>query len=222
MDAASNRPSHRGQRDDGCRQAAHARHRGPTSDQGLRRDGLRPRAPWRSAHRLISGSSALRAQTDASDPRAPERARVAANKHAFRARTLFGREVVRDLCRALPRSRGPDQAKSRYGMSKTSTTATLEKALARARAQRDADLNDLMEELRIPSVSALEQHRPDCLRNAEWLRARLERMGFKPQLVNEPREGKPVVVAEWSGAPGKRSEERRVGKECRSRWSPYH
>src|SRR3712207_9033733 len=22
--------------------------------------------------------------------------------------------------------------------------------------------------------------------------------------------------------PGKRSEERRVGKECRSRWSPYH
>ena len=24
------------------------------------------------------------------------------------------------------------------------------------------------------------------------------------------------------GAFGKRSEERRVGKECRSRWSPYH
>ena len=23
-------------------------------------------------------------------------------------------------------------------------------------------------------------------------------------------------------APGERSEERRVGKECRSRWSPYH
>src|SRR5258706_15881581 len=27
----------------------------------------------------------------------------------------------------------------------------------------------------------------------------------------------------WDGLPvGKRSEERRVGKECRSRWSPYH
>ena len=25
-----------------------------------------------------------------------------------------------------------------------------------------------------------------------------------------------------SGDPGGRSEERRVGKECRSRWSPYH
>ena len=26
----------------------------------------------------------------------------------------------------------------------------------------------------------------------------------------------------WSSAAGARSEERRVGKECRSRWSPYH
>ena len=25
-----------------------------------------------------------------------------------------------------------------------------------------------------------------------------------------------------SGGPSSRSEERRVGKECRSRWSPYH
>ena len=25
-----------------------------------------------------------------------------------------------------------------------------------------------------------------------------------------------------AGSPGDRSEERRVGKECRSRWSPYH
>ena len=32
-------------------------------------------------------------------------------------------------------------------------------------------------------------------------------------------------AAETLGAPaaiGRRSEERRVGKECRSRWSPYH
>ena len=33
-------------------------------------------------------------------------------------------------------------------------------------------------------------------------------------------------VAEYNGAykasKGMRSEERRVGKECRSRWSPYH
>src|SRR2546421_11159842 len=29
--------------------------------------------------------------------------------------------------------------------------------------------------------------------------------------------GEPIIVVR-----GKRSEERRVGKECRSRWSPYH
>src|SRR3712207_6949302 len=32
-----------------------------------------------------------------------------------------------------------------------------------------------------------------------------------------------LLVAEVvDGAPEQRSEERRVGKECRSRWSPYH
>src|SRR5258707_11247134 len=32
---------------------------------------------------------------------------------------------------------------------------------------------------------------------------------------------KPTEVGRW-WIPGQRSEERRVGKECRSRWSPYH
>ena len=31
-------------------------------------------------------------------------------------------------------------------------------------------------------------------------------------------QGSNVRLASWAG----RSEERRVGKECRSRWSPYH
>ena len=31
-----------------------------------------------------------------------------------------------------------------------------------------------------------------------------------------------TVVAAADIAPRSRSEERRVGKECRSRWSPYH
>ena len=38
-------------------------------------------------------------------------------------------------------------------------------ALARAAAGRDADLEDLIEELRIPSISTLPERRDDCLRN---------------------------------------------------------
>ena len=39
--------------------------------------------------------------------------------------------------------------------------------------------------------------------------------------------GKKITAAEYVkrevlACGGKRSEERRVGKECRSRWSPYH
>ena len=33
-------------------------------------------------------------------------------------------------------------------------------------------------------------------------------------------EAEPIVI--WDGFAAERSEERRVGKECRSRWSPYH
>ena len=32
----------------------------------------------------------------------------------------------------------------------------------------------------------------------------------------------PVEVTDFTPKSGGRSEERRVGKECRSRWSPYH
>ena len=35
-------------------------------------------------------------------------------------------------------------------------------------------------------------------------------------------EGKEFWSKRTAVAPGMRSEERRVGKECRSRWSPYH
>ena len=30
------------------------------------------------------------------------------------------------------------------------------------------------------------------------------------------------ILVEWNKVMNLRSEERRVGKECRSRWSPYH
>src|SRR2546430_5107045 len=43
-----------------------------------------------------------------------------------------------------------------------------------------------------------------------------KRLGFVPS----PRTIKNHLVYEFGN--GERSEERRVGKECRSRWSPYH
>src|SRR5260370_21996712 len=83
------------------------------------------------------------------------------------------------------------------------TQVHMEAALTRAAAAREADLADLFEELRIPSVSTLPERRQDCLRNAEWLRARLERIGFKTEVVDVIKHGLPVVVAEWHSRPGK-------------------
>src|SRR3989441_12745237 len=44
-----------------------------------------------------------------------------------------------------------------------------------------------------------------------------------PALVREIRRSKADIVhIHWPNPTAVRSEERRVGKECRSRWSPYH
>src|SRR3712207_9566555 len=46
-----------------------------------------------------------------------------------------------------------------------------------------------------------------------------------PPPLGEARPGVPDALATlvtWALAKDPRSEERRVGKECRSRWSPYH
>ena len=54
---------------------------------------------------------------------------------------------------------------------------------------------------------------------------RLERRGMVERALRgvyaKPRRGGLLGVA-VPPAPDARSEERRVGKECRSRWSPYH
>jgi acetylornithine deacetylase/succinyl-diaminopimelate desuccinylase-like protein len=83
------------------------------------------------------------------------------------------------------------------------TQVLLEAALARAAAAKDADLADLLEELRIPSISALPERRDDCIRNAQWLKARLDRLGMKTEVVDVGESGLPVVVGEWNGRPGK-------------------
>ena len=49
------------------------------------------------------------------------------------------------------------------------------------------------------------------------LRKVMESYGYK---MNAPRSGSSHYTFRKPGC--QRSEERRVGKECRSRWSPYH
>ncbi len=78
----------------------------------------------------------------------------------------------------------------------------LEDALTLARAGREQAEQDLFELLRIPSVSALPEHRADVRRAAEWLVQRLHAMGMEVQLVDVSEAGHPVVMAEWMGRPG--------------------
>ncbi|MEM5776156.1 MAG: M20/M25/M40 family metallo-hydrolase, partial [Anaerolineaceae bacterium] len=68
-------------------------------------------------------------------------------------------------------------------------------ALAYFNAHKDAFLNNLVEILRIPSVSTDPDHQPDMLRAAEWLAGRLARLGFANAQVM-PTGLHPVVYAE--------------------------
>src|SRR5215217_5872522 len=47
-------------------------------------------------------------------------------------------------------------------------------------------------------------------------------MGNEPGSVGDDGYGEPRTLNRWIDLLAPRSEERRVGKECRSRWSPYH
>ena len=83
------------------------------------------------------------------------------------------------------------------------TQSTLEAAIELARTRRKQDLDDLIEELSIPSISTLPERREDCLRNGRWLRDRFQKLGMTTQIVDVREGGLPVVVADWQGAPGK-------------------
>jgi acetylornithine deacetylase/succinyl-diaminopimelate desuccinylase-like protein len=72
---------------------------------------------------------------------------------------------------------------------------------AQLEATREARHASYLELLRIPSISTLPEHAPDCRRAAEWIAAELERIGFDHVEVS-PTGGHPVVYADWLHAPG--------------------
>ena len=57
---------------------------------------------------------------------------------------------------------------------------------------------EILDFLRIPSVSAKSEHNPDTRRAAEWLRDRMEGAGLEAEVLETA--GHPVVLGEWRGA----------------------
>ena len=72
----------------------------------------------------------------------------------------------------------------------------LKEALKLANEGQDQSDADLFEELRIPSISALTDHREDVRRNARWLAERMERLGFTIAITDVPGGRHPVLQAD--------------------------
>jgi acetylornithine deacetylase/succinyl-diaminopimelate desuccinylase-like protein len=69
----------------------------------------------------------------------------------------------------------------------------LKEALKLAKEGQDQSDADLFEELRIPSISALPEHREDVRRNARWLAERMERLGLATSITDVPGGRHPVL-----------------------------
>jgi acetylornithine deacetylase/succinyl-diaminopimelate desuccinylase-like protein len=71
-----------------------------------------------------------------------------------------------------------------------------------ARENQQRFLNELKDLLRIPSVSTLDEHKPDVRRAAEFVAAELGRIGFEHVEII-PTQGHPLIYSDWLHAPGK-------------------
>jgi acetylornithine deacetylase/succinyl-diaminopimelate desuccinylase-like protein len=77
-----------------------------------------------------------------------------------------------------------------------------EKSLEYLRANQGRFVDELIEVLRIPSISALPEHKQDVRRCAEWLAEHMRGVGLKRAELYETG-GHPIVYGEWLGAAGK-------------------
>ena len=71
-----------------------------------------------------------------------------------------------------------------------------------ARSNQQRFLNELKDLLRIPSVSTLEEHKPDIQKAADFVANELRRIGMENVEVI-PTKGHPLIYADWLHAPGK-------------------
>jgi acetylornithine deacetylase/succinyl-diaminopimelate desuccinylase-like protein len=66
---------------------------------------------------------------------------------------------------------------------------------------QDRFIDELLDFVRIPSISALPEHADDVQKAAEWVADRMSRAGIEDTRVL-PTDGHPVVYGEWLHAPG--------------------
>ena len=71
-----------------------------------------------------------------------------------------------------------------------------------ARSNQQRFLNELKDLLRIPSVSTLDEHKPDIKKAADFVAAELKRIGMENVEVI-PTKGHPLIYCDWLHAPGK-------------------
>ena len=87
-------------------------------------------------------------------------------------------------------------------MTTTTASTAIDEAFERYLDEHAAErLESYKELVRIPSISALPQHAPDCRRTAEWIAADLRHIGMEHVDVSETG-GHPIVYADWLHAPG--------------------
>ncbi|HRJ75766.1 MAG TPA: M20/M25/M40 family metallo-hydrolase, partial [Anaerolineales bacterium] len=73
------------------------------------------------------------------------------------------------------------------------------KAIEYVRANQEKFLKELQEFSAIPSISTLDENKPDMQRAAEWVAKQLESLGMN-NIQIMPTGGHPVVYGEWMGA----------------------
>ncbi|KGP72641.1 peptidase M20 [Pontibacillus yanchengensis Y32] len=69
-------------------------------------------------------------------------------------------------------------------------------------SQKDRYIEELKDFLKIPSISALSEHKQDVVSAAKWLEGSLQKIGMENIEIIET-EGHPVVYADWLHAEGK-------------------
>ncbi|MDN4606081.1 dipeptidase [Sporosarcina highlanderae] len=69
-------------------------------------------------------------------------------------------------------------------------------------SKREEHLNELKDFLRIPSISALSEHKEDMQKAAEWLKDSFKNAGLENLSIDET-DGHPVVYGDWLHAEGK-------------------